>query len=306
VAGISKKAYWLISAGLILALLVAVEKTVGWRELFTPWQLIQPSLLALAILLVFTSYLIRSVRLYDYFSDDMRGYFPQVFKLMLQHNLANNLLPMRSGELSFPLLMSQYFRIPLSRSGPALLWLRVLDLHILGFLALGSISGSLGHPAYPVLLGLIWLLLPLVLFLANQLLLQRLSGHEDGGWRGVLKKILNGAPRHRGQLLRIWGWTLLNWCLKLAAFAWLLSLFAKLDARAALAGVIGGEITSVLPVHGVAGLGTYEAGIVAALLPFDAPTAAALAGAVNLHLFLLGLTLLGGGISLLIRSHHGD
>ena len=50
----------------------------------------------------------------------------------------------------------------------------------------------------------------------------------------------------------------------------------------------------MLPFHGVAGAGTYEAGIVAALLPFDIEPAIALTAAVNLHLFLLGSTLLGG------------
>jgi len=55
----------------------------------------------------------------------------------------------------------------------------------------------------------------------------------------------------------------------------------------------------VLPVHGLAGAGTYEAGVVAALLPFGVAPAAALAGAVNLHLFLLGAALLGGALALL-------
>ena len=65
--------------------------------------------------------------------------------------------------------------------------------------------------------------------------------------------------------------------------AWILRLFAPMPGAAAVMGAIGGDLTSVLPVHGVAGAGTYEAGVVAALTPFDIPTAAALAAAVNLH-----------------------
>ena len=97
-------------------------------------------------------------------------------------------------------------------------------------------------------------------------------------------------------------WTQLNWLVKLAVFAWILRLFAPMPGAAAVMGAIGGDLTSVLPVHGVAGAGTYEAGVVAALIPFGVETGAALAAAVNLHLFMLGLSLLGGALGFLL-SH---
>ncbi|HHM05194.1 MAG TPA: UPF0104 family protein, partial [Gammaproteobacteria bacterium] len=97
-------------------------------------------------------------------------------------------------------------------------------------------------------------------------------------------------------------WTYVNWLVKLAAFAWVLTLFAPVPAAPALLGVIAGDLTSVLPVHGVAGAGTYEAGVVAALLPLGLDAGAALRGAVNLHLFILASTVLGGAASLLIRT----
>jgi len=70
--------------------------------------------------------------------------------------------------------------------------------------------------------------------------------------------------------------------------------------RAALFGAIAGDLTSVLPIHGVAGAGTYEAGVMAGLLPYGVAPQPALAAAVNLHLFLLGTTLAGGAVSLFI------
>ena len=57
-------------------------------------------------------------------------------------------------------------------------------------------------------------------------------------------------------------------------------------------GATTGELSSVLPIHGVAGAGTYEAGVLAGLLPWGVDHAEALAAAVNLHLFVLGSTLL--------------
>jgi uncharacterized membrane protein YbhN (UPF0104 family) len=70
-------------------------------------------------------------------------------------------------------------------------------------------------------------------------------------------------------------------------------------------GALGGELSSVLPVHGLAGAGTYEAGVVAALAPFRVSAVEALAAAVNLHLFLLGVSGLGGALALALRSAHG-
>jgi len=55
-----------------------------------------------------------------------------------------------------------------------------------------------------------------------------------------------------------------------------------------------------LPVHGIAGSGSYELAMVAALTPLGIAPQLALAGAVNLHLFLLGSTVLLGALGLLI------
>jgi uncharacterized membrane protein YbhN (UPF0104 family) len=251
--------------------------------------------------LVLTSYAMRAVRLYVYFREAMQGQFLLALKLMLQHNLANNLLPMRSGEVSFPVLMYSYFQIPLGRSVPALLWFRVFDLHSLLLLALWALGNQWFNPYLMGLVLILWLAVPWLLFVFNHWLLAHLSGSQPGRFVGFLVKLLQGAPGDQGLLFKIWFWSLLNWLVKLVAFAWVLALFAQVGVAAALLGVIGGELTSVLPVHGVAGAGTYEAGIVAALLPFGVTAETAIAAAVNVHLFLLGASLIGGLLSLLGR-----
>jgi uncharacterized membrane protein YbhN (UPF0104 family) len=73
-----------------------------------------------------------------------------------------------------------------------------------------------------------------------------------------------------------------------------------LDLWRLLIGVLGAELSSILPFHGIAGGGTYELAAVAALVPFGVSPEAALVGAVNLHLFLLGVTLLLGLLALLL------
>ena len=70
----------------------------------------------------------------------------------------------------------------------------------------------------------------------------------------------------------------------------------------ALLGAALGDLTSILPVHNIGGAGTYEAGVVAGMLPFGVGASAALAAAINLHLFLLAATLFGGALSLLLKG----
>jgi uncharacterized membrane protein YbhN (UPF0104 family) len=68
---------------------------------------------------------------------------------------------------------------------------------------------------------------------------------------------------------------------------------------------MGAELSTVLPFHGIAGSGSYEAAVVAALLPLGVDATAALAGAVNLHLFLLGVTMILGLLAFMLPVRMG-
>jgi uncharacterized membrane protein YbhN (UPF0104 family) len=92
----------------------------------------------------------------------------------------------------------------------------------------------------------------------------------------------------------------LTWTLKFTAFAVLLEHFLPVEFWRVMTGVMGAELSTVLPFHGIAGSGSYELAVVAALAPLGVDPKAALAGAVNLHLFLLGTTLVLGGLAFLL------
>lgn len=296
----TKTRWWL---GLLLLMLVvaSIQWGIGWPRLLTPWCAIAPTTLLLATLLTLGSYAMRALRLYDYFLSSTRGAFAVCLKLTLLHNLFNNLLPMRTGEVSFPVLMRRYFATSLASSLAALLWFRVMDLHALLAVALIAVGGHWLNGWVVALLGVVWLALPWWLFrMQSASWLGEIGRRLPLRWRERLTKAHDGLPQTAMAFWRAWFWTLLNWLVKLAVFAWVLRLFAPLSPAAAVMGAIGGDLTSVLPVHGVAGAGTYEAGVVAALSPFGVTTTTALAAAVNLHLFMLGLSLLGGALALLL------
>lgn len=293
---------YVIGAALLIGLIVFVEMTIGWSQAFAPWKTLSYPALGLAILLVFISYGLRALRLYLQFQPQLRGHFWVCLKLMLQHTLLNNLLPMRSGEASFPILMQRYFQIPIATSVPTLFWFRLLDL--LSILLLASISLGI------LVWGLAWsvgitggiVILFLLSFHLQRPLLKSVSARLPEKHQGLLTMVEAGLPSSYTVFLSTTLWTFVNWLVKLAAFCWVLTQFIELDFATALLGSIGGEITSILPIHGIAGAGTYEAGIVAALSLVKAPINDALIGAVNVHLFLLSCSLLGGLLSPLIPS----
>lgn len=285
---------WSLGGALLLAVVLLVHDSVGWGNLLAPWREIPPHNLALALLLVLASYALRTIRIHLYFSPDTSGAFLRSFRLILLHNLFNNLLPMRSGEASFPLLMKRDFQVPFTRSVPGLFYLRLLDLHfllLLGALVFAPGRGILGWGVAALLLPL-----PILGFLLQGWIQSRVQGGTLGS-RGTITW-LEGLPRSRTLFLGTWLWTVVNWSVKLLVFAWILRAFTPLSYATALLGSITGELSSVLPIHGVAGAGTYEAGIMASLIPMGVEMEAALTGAVNLHLFVLGASILSGLLAL--------
>jgi uncharacterized membrane protein YbhN (UPF0104 family) len=285
---------WLIGCLLLAAVIAGVSFTVGWGSLLAPWRDLSPGELLPLLLLSAASYGLRAVRVYDYFRPRFRGRFPTVLRLSVLHNSANNLLPMRAGEIIFPWLMGRYFGHGVLDATVALVWIRLLDLHALGLI--GILTLSLRQPSWVwSLAALAWLgLLPLV----DRA--RRLLPGTSGRLVRFLRMAAEAAPASEARVLRVYLWTALIWASKFAAFAALLHHFLPVPLWLVLTGVMGAELSSVLPFHGVAGSGSYELAMVAALIPLGVSAEAALTGAVNLHLFLLGVTLLLGGLAFLL------
>lgn len=289
---------WIVGGLLLVGVIVAVALTVGWGPLLSPWLEFPPLLLAGLFLITGASYAIRAVRVYDYFRPRFAGRFATVLRLSVLHNTANNLLPMRAGEMVFPWLMRRYFGHGFLDAAAALMWIRLLDLHFLGLI--GILILSLRDPAWWwAALAVLWIGALAVLPLTRRIV--PLGSVTDGGKVvRVLRLVAGAAPRSRRLVARVYFWTALTWTLKFAAFATVLEHFVPVDFWRVLTGVMGAELSSVLPFHGIAGSGSYELAAVAALVPVGVDARLALAGAVNLHLFLLGTTLLLGLLALLL------
>ncbi|WP_370315609.1 lysylphosphatidylglycerol synthase transmembrane domain-containing protein [Thalassolituus sp.] len=289
--------FW-IGCALLAGLIWLVEANFGWNRIAASWAVIPPQQLAVAIALMAASYLLRALRFYDFFYQWTQGRFGALLRITVLHNFFNNLLPMRSGEAAFPILMKQTYAMPISHTGPALLWLRLLDLYAL--LALGFIFLQSALP-YPTELKLVLAGLVLLSPITALLLQERLRTYlrAGTGWKARAYGLMTALPGSPTTFLRAIFWTLLNWLIKLAVFSWLLSGFTGLTFVQSWSGATTGELSSVLPIHGIAGAGTYEAGVAAGLLMHGVSGANLLAASVNLHLFVLGSMFLLTGVFVL-------
>jgi len=292
----------------VLALLAGlIQKFIGWSQLVRPWLELSIYQIIVAVSLVMASYVLRALRLYDYFRGQIAATFWPCLALILQHNMLNNLLPMRMGEISFPVLMARYYSLPPLRSIPVLFWFRLLDLHVL--LAIALVAGGMYWlDLFTTMIALsLWMAVPYLCYRLRFTILGRLtefrsSSAGQGRFLALVREAFTSLPADDRTFWRSLLWTMINWLAKAAVFTWLLLQFVDAPLSSAWMGVIGGDVTSVLPIHGVAGIGTYEGGVVAAMSLFRVPAIAALPGAINLHLFILGVSVVGGAIGLLIRK----
>lgn len=298
----SRRAPALILNLLVLAAFVAaLEYYWGWGRLLTPWRQIAPATLLLALAGMLASFALRALRIYLAESQIPRGAYLTCLRLILLNISLNLLLPARSGEASFPILMRRWFGIDAARATGTLIWLRLLDLQVLATVgAVCAAGGWLGGSERTSLL--VWLgaaliaMAPLLLFALRRPLAAKLVG-RTGRLTALATRALGGLPE-RGRMVALdltLTWS--AWTLKLAALGIVLARLAEIRPILGVLGAIGGDLSTVLPVHAPGGFGTYEAGVMALLAPALTPSGALLAAAVNLHLLVLTVALLCGALA---------
>lgn len=294
---------WLLGLTLLVGLIIWVQHQVGWANLLAPWQNLSLQHLLALLTITAISYVIRAIRIYDYSYQLLRGSFVATLRLTLLHNALNNFLPMRLGELAYPILMKRYFGQSYVASSVTLLWIRALDLHFLGLPALIFLHILQGRHIWLWLIPP-WLALVPAMYWGHNLLHRKVIGN-NGKLATLVNKVLGHVPDSAWQFFRIWLWTALTWSCKLLAFTMIVLHFSNLDLGHAVLGTLGSELSSVLPIHGIAGAGTYELAMSAVLLPLGIDVTTILKAAVNLHLYLLGTSLLLaiGGLLLPYPNH---
>lgn len=292
----SRTLRWIIASVIFALLLFAVEHYLGWSNILSQWSEFDPLIFTGLTLLTLLSYLLRAERVYRYFGKRLGHPRRAYLRISFIHNALNNFLPMRLGEAAFPLLMRRQFQQSMLSSTAGLVWIRLMDLHVLLLLAAIALGSLLPSVGYLALAGLIIGPLLIALFRPQiqQLLPQKL----------VIKanELAHLLPHSSALIISTYLQTLLIWLVKLFALVVVLQTFLPIDFVAAWVAVTTADLSGVLPIHGLAGSGTYEAAMLAALLPLGFDAQSALAAAINLHIYLLGVSALSVPLALLVPS----
>jgi uncharacterized membrane protein YbhN (UPF0104 family) len=280
----------LLALVISLALLGWLAQSGDWRSVGDRLATIPPLTLSLALGGFLLSYLLRAARIRDEFSDVAREHFWAMARVTTAHNAAINVVPFRGGEIALPVLLQREFGVPMGRAMVSLLWLRMQDAFVVMLLA------AWVWPGLDLALRCVWSIAVLIGAWAVPAWARAhpIGAEPQPGWQGKLAKIRIALAHSTRGAIRSWAWTLANWSVKLTAQSLLLAALLGRADWLSSAGVLGGELAAILPVQGVAGFGTYEAGVAAALTPHGITLASGLQAALALHLVIIAAAVTAG------------
>jgi hypothetical protein len=305
-AWVIRNAMTLLTLAIVILYAAFIQWVWGWGSVLALWEEAGLGSALVALLALLGTYILRTWRIYDYFPKETAGRFGALLRLVQVHNLLNIMLPFRSGEASFPLLMRREFDLSLARGTAALFVMRLFDLHaLLAAAGTGLVLQADGQAEviWAWSLWLVFLILPAAGFALRRLGLRLANEALPARAEKLLAEVEAGLPVDAAAFARAWGATLVNWFTKIAVLAWVLCLLGGLSIGQGFGGALGGELSSVLPVHAPGGVGTYPAGISAGAIAFGAAASGdALAelarAAVNTHLLVIVSSLIGTALSL--------
>ncbi|MCB1955485.1 MAG: flippase-like domain-containing protein [Rhodocyclaceae bacterium] len=280
-----------------LALLAWLVSDGRWRDLLGTLDQLSPGLVLVALAGFACSYLLRAIRIWDEFRAHATGRFPACLRIVLIHNAMVNVVPFRGGEAAFPLLLKQTFGTPLPRALASLFWFRLQDAFAVFFIA------ACAWPGLPL-----WLRVAALAGLAAFAAWLPRWARAPHDWHGG-SDFASRAARLRDTFAETtrharlgWLWTAANWSVKLLTQAWLLGQLVPATLQVGAAGALGAELAAILPIQGVAGFGTYEAGAAAAMLPSAVAMEDGLRAAFALHIFVIASAVLAGAIAWLFHG----
>lgn len=290
------KMIWLKLVVAIVLLLATIWIVAGLVDLTSLMNAIG-SLPVRTMLIVFllgaVSWFLRGLRTYILFE---KVPLAQSLGMSFVHNTANNLAPMRLGELMLPALARWMGNIEFSVGLTGLVWIRLLD-----FISLIGISVCI------ILLpsaGAIMLALLAALIFLTPLLLTVVVPKIQHIW---LPRILENArdqlifeARNGRRLHQMWRLTILAWLSKLVSMGILLAALSGIPMTELMATILGAELSSILPIHGLAGAGSYEMGGVLGSSLIGLSPILALEITIQLHIYVLSLTMVFGILGVLL------
>jgi hypothetical protein len=224
-------------------------------------------------------------------------------RIAFQLNFWNFVLPLRLGELSFPVLMKRRLGYGLLHSSGVLLLARLFDLATVGAILLGAAAVLDAWPGVGrilLVLGAVGLaLVPLGLAIGGLAMRPRLASLPRIG--AVAERLTAGldAIGGYGAGLTAVGLSLAIWLVfGVAAILVANAVVATVSPAAAMLGAAAGSVAFALPINGIAGIGPSQAAWVGATTWVGVPWDDAVVSALALHAVVLANAVACGGLAM--------
>lgn len=302
-----------VAATLITIVLLAILLSqVNVADVVTTLLRINPFYLAVGFVLYTCSYFFRAVRFHVLLNREVR--LRDLFWIVCVHNMMNNLLPARTGELSYVYLLKRIHARPVGEGIATLVVARVFDSIAIIFLlfAAGSfvqeISGGISDFLWIIYIFLLFLMILLivlvpfgrrVMWIVERILKYcRLSTTNFGDY--ILRRgheAIDSFERIevRKNVIPI---SILSISTGLVSFGALYLILLGMGITLPIQNVIFGAtfilLASVLPFHGIAGFGTTEAIWTVVYIPLGMTMNDAIISGFGYHILILLFTLILG------------
>lgn len=288
-----------------IGLAVFLLKQIDIKSLFSLLKQISPTVFA-AFGVYLISYVLRSFRWRLMLFSRKIG-IGTLFLVTSMHTMFNNLLPARTGEMTYVYFLKKLQKVP-STEGLATLFLaRIFDLVAMAVFFLVAVCVNWGEVQIPVLkLVLVTVFsVPVLVFVLMGLLsmksvrvlrswLEKTRFGKTGIGQKLIMKLEELAEavktvRTRHTFLSSFFCTLCIWGTKFSAFYLIIRSFnlpRPLRFWEVVFGSTFSELTTILPFHGIAGIGTLEAGWTLGFLTLGIDKQTVITTAFGFHILL--------------------
>lgn len=269
---IDKKKLFQLSVSLLITsgFVYFFDKFIGFDKLLVLFKSITLDQFLLALLLYLGSYVVRTVRWS--LSLDLKD-FKKLFRITVFNTFFNIILPFRVGELSFFYMLKKE-GISLGQTTLSFITTRVFDgIGMVGMFALFYFV-YLDIP----LLGVLAFVLSPFIFFPVALLIKKIKHTE----------VINYYHRLKFRnLAGIYALTVITLFFKFLAFFTIIPPSLGISLSSSFLAFSVADLTTVLPIHGIAGIGTYESGFGGFLILLGADRELSFLSATIVHLFII-------------------
>jgi len=261
---------FLVSVLITFGFIYLFYKVIGFEKFVKFFSSISLFNILFAFFLYFTSYILRTIRWR--ITLPVKNFF-KLFKLTVYNTVFNIFLPFRTGEFSFFYILKKE-GIEISKSAVSFFTVRIFDayallvLFIFSFLLIKSFILAILFLFFSPI-GIFF-----IAFASNFIKYEKFKSFKED----VL---------HKKNIFSLYVLSILTLFFKFTAFYLVLPQGLNLSYSLALFASSAGDLTTILPIHGIAGIGTYEGGFAGILLLLGINKDTAILSSIFVHIFIL-------------------